>query len=138
MKWSDLPLQPNDRTLRQFAVLWLVFFAAIALWQLFIHQRTTASAVIGSLAIVVGLFGLVQPRWIRPIFVTWMVFAFPIGWVISNVLLTILFYALFTPMGWIFRSMGRDALRLVPQPHRDSYWEPRAKLTDSRQYFRQF
>ena len=33
MQWSDIPFQPDRKTLRQFAGLWLVFFGGMALWQ---------------------------------------------------------------------------------------------------------
>ena len=42
-----------------------------------------------------------------------MVLAFPIGWTVSQVILAVMFYGLFTPIGLVFRLIGRDPL----QPH---------------------
>ena len=34
MQWSDISFQPSRKTLQQFAGLWLVFFTALAAWQI--------------------------------------------------------------------------------------------------------
>ena len=86
----------------------------------------------------VGPLGLVVPRAVRPIFVAWMVLAFPIGWAISNVVLVALFYGLFTPIGALFRLIGRDPLRLRPQPAGATYWVEKPQAEDARRYFQQF
>ena len=44
------------------------------------------------------------------IYVGWMILAFPIGWTISQVILVVMFFGLFTPIGLIFRLLGRDPL----------------------------
>jgi hypothetical protein len=124
--------------LRQFAGLWLFFFGALACWHGFHLGQVGVGLALGLLATVVGVVGMVWPQAIRPIFVGWMVAAFPIGWLVSHVTLAMLFYGLFTPVGWVFRWMGRDALRLRPQPSLESYWQPKPAATDVRQYFHQF
>ena len=89
------------------------------------------------IAAVVGVAGLISPNLVRPIFVGWMTIAFPIGWVISNVLLACLFYGMFTPLGWVLRLAGRDALRRRPPSPVDSYWLPKPMPTDVDRYFQQ-
>ena len=47
-----------------------------------------------------------------------MVLAFPIGWTVSQVMLALMFFGLFTPIGLVFRLIGRDPLQPHP-PHPD-------------------
>ena len=89
MQWSDLPLNPDRKTLRQFAGIWLVFFGGLAILEAFGRGRTNLGISIGALALVVGVAGLVRPEWVRLIFVGWMVLAFPIGWTISQLMLVL-------------------------------------------------
>ena len=138
MRWSDIPFAPDSRTLRQFAGLWLAFFGGFAAWQGIVRGRVGLAVALAVLAVVVGCLGLVRPSLIRPIFVGWMVLAFPIGWTISLVLLGLIYYGLFLPIGLAFRLAGRDALRLRPRPDVSTYWTPRAAPADVRRYFRQF
>jgi hypothetical protein len=136
MQWSDIQFNPSDKTLRQFAGLCLIVFSLAALVQLQFRHHPVAALVYGVLAVVLGPLGLIAPRAVRPVWVTWMVIAFPIGWLVSTVVLAILFYGIFTPIGLAFRMSGRDALALKRAP-RQSYWTPRPEPRSARQYFRQ-
>jgi hypothetical protein len=142
MQWSDIPFDPSRKMLRQFAALWIAFFGGFALWQGLVRGHSTAAAVLAVLALTVGPIGLVRPGWLRPIFVGWMVLAFPIGWTVSQVVLAVMFYALFTPIGLVFRALGRDplALRRARGPGREaeSYWLPKPAAASPRRYFQQF
>lgn len=130
-------LTPDDRMLRQFAFLWIVFFGAIALAQEFHHHRHVLALVLGILAATVGPVGLVWPSAIKPVFIGWMVLVFPIGWIISHVMLGILFYGMFSPIGLLFRIRGRDALALKPQPNAATYWHLKPQGKDKSRYLHQ-
>jgi hypothetical protein len=135
MNWSDLPFRPSTRTLRQFAVLWIIFFAGISYW----HEAFRGSWLLASaLAIGIGLFGLAIPRLMRPVFVVWMSAAFPVGWIVSRVLLACVFYGVFVPVGLCFRLVGRDVLERRYDPRKDTYWTGKNYRTDLAGYFRQF
>jgi hypothetical protein len=124
--------------LRQFAGLWLVFFGAVAAWQGFAKGRVGLAVAFAAAAAAVGTLGLARPRMIRPIFVGWMVAAFPIGWVVSAVLLGLVYYGLFAPVGAAFRLSGRDAMGLRRRDDLLSYWTERPGDPPLRRYFRQF
>jgi hypothetical protein len=126
------------RTLRQFAGMWLLFVGGFACWQWLGRDRATLAAVAGALAVVVGVAGLARPQAVRPIFSGMMLLALPIGAVVSRVLLAILYYGLITPLGLLFRLLGRDALRRRRRRAPETWWVPKPMPTDVRSYFRQF
>src|SRR5215471_15298739 len=97
---------PNDRTLRQFAAIWIFFFGAIAFREAFERNRPVIGLALLLMALGVGLLGLAWPRRIRPVFVGWMTAAYPIGWVVSKVVLGIAFYGIMTPGAVILRLIG--------------------------------
>jgi hypothetical protein len=138
MQWSDLPLNPSSRTLRQFAGLWIAFFGGWAAWQYFVHARTELALVLGVLALTIGPIGLVFPPAVRPVFVTWLTLAFPIGWAVSRVVLMLLFWGVMTPVGLMSRFFGRDVLKLRRDDRATSYWTPKERPVELRSYFRQF
>ena len=138
MQWSDIPFHPPRKMLREFAGLWIVFFGGTALWQWLARGHPMAGLILGMLALTVGPVGLVRPGWMRPIYVTWMVLAFPIGWTLSQVILGVLFYGLFTPIGLAFRLAGRDPLTLRRSPERVTYWTSKPAPATPRRYFQQF
>jgi hypothetical protein len=137
MQWSDLPLRPTTRTLRQFALLWIVFFSGAAAWQGLAQQRTLLGGTLAVLAWTVGPIGVCWPEAVRPIYVGWMIAAFPIGWLISRLVLGVLFYGLFTPLALVFRLAGRDRLALQPNPGSETYWSAKHQ-GDAQRYFRPY
>jgi hypothetical protein len=138
MHWSDIPFHPPSRTLRQFAGLWLLFFCGLALWQGLVRENTTAACLYGGLATVVGLAGMAHPPLIRPVFVACTIVTFPLGWVVSRLVLALVFYGLFTPLGVIFRLAGRDPLQLRYREGNETCWTPKPQAESVQSYFRQF
>jgi len=138
MTWSEIPWRPTPRTLRQFAVCWIVFVGLLA-WRVGVHhQQFAAGLVLAALAAAVGLAGLVRPAAVRPLFLGLTIATLPINWVVSRLLLAVLFYGVFTPIGLVMRLLGRDALELRPRADRSTYWEPKLIAEDPRRYFRPF
>ena len=135
---DDSPFNPTDRMLRQFAVIWIVFFGAIAAWQEAHHHRHAVAVVLTLLAVTIGPLGLVWPRGIRPVFVGWIAVTYPIGWSVSRIVLGTIFFGLFTPVAALFRLIGRDELGLKPQPQATTYWLAKPHTTDKANYLRQF
>jgi saxitoxin biosynthesis operon SxtJ-like protein len=138
MQWSDIQFRPPAKTLRQFAVLWLACFGGLAAWEGLVRGHSTLAAIFAAAALTIGPLGLLQPQAVRPIYVGWMVLAFPIGWTISQAILALMFYGLFTPIGLFFRLVGRDPLHRAQRPGLETYWNPKATPADPRRYFKQF
>ena len=108
MNFSDIPRNPDNRMLRQFAGLWILFFGGIALSQYSRSHNTTAAIVVGVLAVCIGVPGLFFPRLLKPVFVGWMILAFPIGWLVSRIILMLLYFGIFAPLGFVLRVLGHD------------------------------
>ena len=138
MQWSDLPLNPTLRTLRQFAALWILFFGGIAAWEGLVRQRPAAALALLALSLTVGPLGLWRPNLVRPIYVGWLVAAFPIGWTVSHVSLAVVYYLILTPLGLVSRLFGRDRLALRPKSGERTHWSALGEPPDVRRYFRQY
>jgi hypothetical protein len=136
MNWSDVVARPKPKVLRQFAGLWLVFFLGIAAWRAWHGQTGVRTDMIGLLGVLVGVAGLAVPAAVRYIYTAWMIAAFPIGWTVSRVVLAVVFYAIFTPVSWIFKAIGRDVL-VIRRPRVVSYWTPKLRASKAEEYFRQ-
>lgn len=130
---------PPQRVLRQFAALWLPLFSAIlAFWA---WRRGQPTALVGGLAAVGAvslLVGLLRPALARPVFVGWMAAAFPLGWLVSHLLLAIVYYGVVAPIGLAMRLAGRDPLQRRFDRAAKSYWTEHNPDADVDRYFRQF
>jgi hypothetical protein len=138
MKWSDLPLRPTPRMLRQFAAAWLLVFAGMALHQGLAREHRAAALALAAVALVVGGLGLGRPSAIRWLYIGATVLAFPIGWTVSQVVLALMFYGVLTPVALCFRWRGRDPLRRRPGDEEASCWVSREPASDPQRYLRQY
>jgi len=137
MPWSEIHFNPGSGAVRQFAALWLAFFGGLALWEA-AKESPWLALGLAALAILGGVGGLVRPALLRPIYAGWIVLVFPLGWAISHLLLALLFFGLFTPLAWVLKLAGRDALQRCGQPERLTYWQPKPASTDVRRVFRPY
>ncbi|HUQ68831.1 MAG TPA: SxtJ family membrane protein, partial [Planctomycetaceae bacterium] len=138
MALVTIPWHPSRKDLRIFAVLQLVFFTIIAF---FVGRRIHAygfPAAIMMVSAAVAAVGLLRPAWIRPVYIGWMLAVFPIGWVVSHVVLAIAYFGVVTPIGWLLRWRGYDPLDRRFDATASSYWKPRPPSPDVQRYFRQF
>ena len=138
MTWSDIPFKPTTKALRQFAAAWLVFFLAFGAHQYLARRHSCVGLALMGIAVVIGLLGLIKPSAVRWLFVSWMVVAFPIGWMISLLMVLLMYYGILTPVAVFFRMRGRDLLKRKRMPDGTSYWVPKETPQDVRSYFRQY
>jgi hypothetical protein len=137
MRWEDVIAVPPPRKLRHFAILWLFFWGALAVWQSAFRGHTFACFSYAGLAAVVGLPGVVFPASIRMIYTTAMILAYPIGWIVSHLVLSAIYFGLFAPLGILFRLIGRDVLNIKFRSL-ETYWISRLQVIDKRRYFHQY
>jgi hypothetical protein len=131
-------LKPDSRTLRQFAWGWVIFFGALAICKYAIQHHTKPAIALAITAVVGLLVSWLLPAVFRWIFVVWMVLAYPIGWIISQVALALMFYFIITPVALIFRVTGRNRLRRFKPANATTYWITKEMPADVRRYFRQY
>ena len=92
--------------------------------------------VTGSVLLVLGL---VIPVLLKPIYWIWMVLAVILGWIMTRVILSLLFYVVITPIGLFSRLFGSKFLDLKWDKSKDSYWNPRTtNQRNNEDYERQF
>jgi hypothetical protein len=137
MRWSEIDFRPTCRTVRQFAVLWLLFFGGLAVWESGNENHSVALGL-AALALVGGLGGFIKPALLRPIYAGWMVLVFPLGWAVSHLMLAIIFFGLFTPLALVFRLCRRDALSLRARPGLATYWTSKPAAENVSRYFRPY
>lgn len=143
----ELNFRPDRATLRQFGWIALGGFSLLALfawrdWFVFAFGLGAAKPYVVTTLLalggVAGLFSAVYPPANRPIYIGLAVVAFPIGFVLSYVILGSLFYLLIAPIGLIFRAFGRDLMQRRFDPAANTYWLDARPARPAESYFRQF
>jgi hypothetical protein len=129
--------KPTARVLRQFAAAWLIFFLLFAANQIWRRGNVHAGLTLGIVALV-GIIGLVKPNSLRWLFLGASIAAFPIGWLVSQIVLALMFYGVMTPLGLFWRIRRRDLLQLRAKPGQSSFWISRDAEPAPERYLKQF
>jgi len=98
--------------------LWPVVFRAEAprLWAL-------------ALAVALVVPAIVLPRSLTYVHRVWMAAGEALGWINTRIILSVIFYALVTPMGILMRRFGRDPMHRRFEPDATTYRVPKSPRT---------
>jgi hypothetical protein len=136
MALFQLNLNPSNKELRWFAGLWFPAFAGMI--GLLVSHKLHAPAVaqgIWSIGALLSLSGIAYPSIIRSVYLSIMRLTFPIGWVLSHLVLIFTYFFVITPVGLVMRLFHDPMQRKFMRPAR-SYWVPREQPEKVR-YLRQ-
>ncbi len=78
-----------------------------------------------ALAALTAAVTLARAHWLAPLNRAWMRFGELLHAVVSPVVMAIMFYGVFTPMGFVMRRFGWDAMRRTWDPQAETYWQKR-------------
>jgi hypothetical protein len=128
---------PSARELRSFSRLWLPLFVVVVgvlvWWRL---ESPTTAITVWVLGAILAAGALGSPEVARQIFVGLQTLTYPIALVVSTLALAILFYAVFTPIGWLLRLTGHDPLQL--RRGKRSRWIAYTRKDDAAEAMKQY
>ena len=79
------------------------------------------------ISVIAGVFilcGLIIPKILMPFYMIWMTFAVILGWIMTRIILSVIFYIIITPISLITKLFGEDFLDLEHKD-KESYWNYR-------------
>jgi hypothetical protein len=123
----------TDAQARKSALLVAAVLLGIAAWNLY-RGRTTVVVILCAPAAALVVAGLLVPAAARAFHKVWMRFAVLLGHVNSRVLLTLMYYGVFTPYGVVSRLARRDPLGRRGRGA-ESYWVERKRTRQTREGF---
>jgi Saxitoxin biosynthesis operon protein SxtJ len=132
VKW-----RPDARELRRFAIAMLIGFTVLGLLSAWRSNGIgTGAIVLWSIGVFLATAAFV-PRLGRVAYLAVYLPTSIIGYVVSHVILTLMFFIVITPLGIILRLMGKDLLQQRRQKHKTG-WMPVNGVKSEDSYYRQF
>ena len=116
-------IKSEKSDLRKFGLLIgiiLIIIAGLLFWKE--KESFQTFFIVGTL---LCLLGLVIPTILKPIYWIWMFFGTILGWIMTRIILSFMFYLILTPIGLISRLFGKEFLELRMNKSKASYWNIR-------------
>ena len=126
----------NRKELVKFGITMAVILGIIGLL-LLRKGRGSYAYFLGAAIIFLGT-GLAVPVVLKPVFYFWMTFARILGFFMTRVILSILFFVILTPVGLLARIFRKDFLDEKIDRGAASYWKPVAGDKGKESYEKQF
>ncbi|HHL71593.1 MAG TPA: hypothetical protein ENJ29_03690 [Bacteroidetes bacterium] len=120
---KHIALQSTTKQLREFGITMGVVIGLVSA-----YLYWSGNAAWQTVAAVAGVFaavGLVLPVVLKPLYSLWMSFAVVMGFVMTRVILTLLFSIVFVPVGLMIRLLRKDPLNERIEPSAKTYWHKR-------------
>ena len=100
------------------------------------HNLFTPTAYIAG--VFIG-FSIILPKILKPIYLVWMTFALILGWIMTRLILSLLFFVIITFIRLIAGILGKSFLELNQSKESKSYWNHRVgELEKNQDYEKQY
>ena len=114
--------QTDAQRLRKFGIVMAVTFAVLA--SLLLWRERPAGPYLLYVSATSLVVSLILPLVLAPIERVWMALALVLQVVMTTLILTLTFFIVMTPMGFLLRLSGKDLLEIRRDPDAESYWVP--------------
>ena len=128
-------IQSSKTDLKKFGWTLGVVFGLLSAY--FLWRGKSFALYVLALAAILLLFGFIAPTLLKPVQKVWMTLALLMGWLMTRVILAVVFYAVVTPIGLLLRLSGKDFMNRHFPGKEESYWLDHAKR-EKADYERQF
>ncbi len=130
-------IKSGKKDLRKFGITLGIVFGLLG--GLLFWRNSEFFAYILILSAALFILGLFLPVLLKPLFIVWMGFATVMGWIMTRVILILLFYLVFTPIAFFARLLKKDPLNLKFDKNTHSYWIPKKTMKiDRKNYENQY
>ncbi len=139
MSIIEIDFNPDRKKLRDFGIVAIIASIALSLFLYFFkHFAIHWILIIIGAGLFIFLSSLISLKLTRIIYLGLTFLTYPIGYVLSYLVMGIFYFLIITPVGFIFKLAGKDPLQRKFDYAAKSYWLKRQPPDKLDRYFHQF
>jgi hypothetical protein len=116
MKFSEIELPSN----KKFGLFFSLVFLILLIY-FYKNDHVNVACFFAATLVIFSFVTIVKADLLLPLNKLWMRFGILLGMIVSPIVLSLIFFGLFTPIALLMRIFGRDELRLKMKS-KNSYW----------------
>ena len=110
---------------RSFGLVFFVVFLIVALWPLKHEEDIRLWSLV--LSIIFFILGVLNSKLLTPLNKLWFKFGIFLGFIVSPIVMGIVYFLVVTPTGVFMRLLGKDLLKTSKVKSASTYWIKRDK-----------
>ena len=110
----------DEKALRRFGLTLGAFFASLTFWNLW--KQGEPAPIFGTLTAFFGVTGWLCPKVLKSVQKIWMTAALLMGWIMTRILLSLFFYGVMTPVGFLMRVSGKKFSEKALTGENHTWW----------------
>ena len=110
---------------RNFGLVFFFVFLIVSLLPLLKEEPFRIWSIV--IAIIFLILGLMNSKLLTPLNKLWFKFGLFLGYLVSPIVMGIVFFLVITPTGFVMKIMGKDLLNKNKDNDKKSYWINRSK-----------
>ena len=114
-EYNDIKISSN----RSFGVVFFIVFLLIALYPLLNNNEIRLWSLI--ISVLFLILGILNSKILSPLNKVWFKFGLLLGKIISPIIMSVIFFLVVTPIGFIMKLLGKDLINLKFNNEK-SYW----------------
>ncbi|MDO8489469.1 MAG: SxtJ family membrane protein [Candidatus Omnitrophota bacterium] len=110
----------NTEKLKSFGITMGIAFIVISAILFFKHKNFSFTVTVSFLFFLIAF---IVPALLNPLYIFWMKLGLVLSWINTRLILFLIFYFIFTPMGLIMKLLRKDLLDRKINKAQQSYWK---------------
>ncbi len=129
-------LDRSPRALTRFG--FMVGSVILILGCFFLWRQRSAGWPLISIGTALVLAAGLVPQLLKWVYGPWMIGALMLGWIVTRILLTLVFFLVVTPVGFLQRLFGKRVIEVAWKADAARYWQLRTDRPVAADYEKQF
>ncbi|MDZ7314563.1 MAG: SxtJ family membrane protein [candidate division KSB1 bacterium] len=126
-------LEKSPAKSASFGYLFAVILSLLGIAIVILGKVPQRSLIFFTPSLLFALFARFFPSLLKPLFSVWIILSLLLGWIMSRLLLTIVFFVVITPISFLMKLFGKDPLNRRFNKDASTYWS--SKLHDPQKDF---
>lgn len=129
-------LPKTRKEIQKFAAVISAVLIALAALIFYLKRDPITTLWITGFTIALILAAILVPHYLRFLYIFWMGLAFLLGGIVSRIILTLFYYLILTPIGWLLRALGKNPVPRDFKTSAASYWVTKKNPLPEQQTYR--
>ena len=120
---KNIKSEKND--IRNFGLI--IGAVLIAIVMLLFWKEKQSYDILMIVGVGLCVTSLILPVILKPFYFAWMTFGVIMGWIMTRLILSLVFYGIITPIGLFSRLVNKEFLNIKLNKTENTYWNHRRK-----------